>query len=57
MCEEIILGVNEKMLRTRAEREQGGLVGRRLRRGWGLRINFRMCFTGQCFKIDNISPS
>ena len=42
MCEEIILGINEKMLRTRAEREQGGSVGGRLRRGWGLRINFCM---------------
>jgi len=54
LCEEIILGINEKMLLTRAERELGGWMGGRLRRGCGLRINFLMCFIGQCFKIDNI---
>ena len=27
LCEEIILGINEKMLLTRAERELGGWVG------------------------------
>ena len=49
LCGEIKLGINETMLLTRAEREPGGWVGGRMRRGWGLRINFILCFIGQYF--------